>query len=88
MGRVVGCTYSQCLLLLTLLHASLLLCCLFLGLRDLLSAMPGLDDLQLGSCRSLSRGARQAAAAGVEQLKRCLQETAAADSEQPGRRRR
>jgi hypothetical protein len=59
---------------------------LFAGLRDLLSALPGLDDLQLGSCRSLSRGARQAAAAGVEQLKRHLQETAAA--EQPGRRRR
>lgn len=45
-----------------------------LGLRDFLSALPGLEELQLGSCRSISRAARQAAAAGVEQLKRYLQE--------------
>ncbi|KAF8068240.1 SPP1 [Scenedesmus sp. PABB004] len=42
------------------------------GLRDLLAALPGLQELTLGSCRSLSRGARQAANGGLPALKRLL----------------
>uniref|UniRef100_A0A383W243 Uncharacterized protein n=1 Tax=Tetradesmus obliquus TaxID=3088 RepID=A0A383W243_TETOB len=59
------------------------------GLRELLSALPGLEDLQLGSCRGLSRGARQAAAAGVGQLQRYLRQAATADAPAAaGKRRR
>lgn len=40
------------------------------GLSDLLSALPAgvLDEVRLESCRSVSRGVRQAAARGVAQL--------------------
>lgn len=44
------------------------------GLADLLSELPGgvLEELHLESCRSLSRGARQAAERGVTELKAYL----------------
>lgn len=50
---------------------SVILCA---GLSDLLSALPAgvLDEVRLESCRSVSRGARQAAARGVAQLQEYL----------------
>lgn len=52
------------------------MCCLVVGagLSDLLSALPAgvLEELTLDSCRSVSRGARQAAVRGVVQLQEYL----------------
>lgn len=59
-----------------LTNAALMYLCLCVpsGLRELLEALPAgvLEELHLESCRSLSRGARQAAAKGVGHLQQHL----------------
>jgi hypothetical protein len=71
---VVLCCKHHCKHLTTAAALVCLCLCLLAGLRELLEALPDgvLEELHLDSCRSLSRGARQAAAKGVGQLQQHL----------------